>query len=385
MSLIEIHVIQNFSPSNLNRDDTGSPKDCEFGGYRRARISSQCQKRAVRRYFDDSPLLSSSELAIRTKRAAEYIAEQLVASGRPEESAAGVAQHAVKSLGIPEDTKRPGLTGYLLYLSKNELNNLASWANKHWDALAAAAANEAPEGKSKTKKKGKAEGGDEELKAKLNGKRAADLALFGRMLANLQEHSLDAAAQVAHAISTHRVNVEFDYFTAVDDRKPDDTAAADMVGTVEFNSACYYRYANVSLRVLAENLQNDDGLVRRTVEAFLRGFALSIPTGKQNSMAAHNPPSFLLAVRRASGPCNLSNAFVKPVQAGRDQSLIEASVKALDTYWGRLVNKFGGDGIEDVVAWSLDDQELTSIPNVVPKFDDLIARICGPAPPEQAA
>src|SRR5207244_1071238 len=105
----------------------------------------------------------------------------------------------------------------------------------------------APIPKKDKPKKGAAPEAGAELKAKLNGTRAADLALFGRMLADLQDDSIDAAAQVAHALSTNKVSVEFDYYTAVDDLKPDDTAAADMVGTVEFNSACYYRYANVNL------------------------------------------------------------------------------------------------------------------------------------------
>lgn len=46
--LIEIHMIQNHSPSNLNRDDLGAPKTCIFGGVTRARISSQCLKRSIR-------------------------------------------------------------------------------------------------------------------------------------------------------------------------------------------------------------------------------------------------------------------------------------------------------------------------------------------------
>jgi CRISPR system Cascade subunit CasC len=196
---------------------------------------------------------------------------------------------------------------------------------------------------------------------------------------------VEAAAQVAHAISTNRVSVEFDYYTAVDDMKPDDTAAADMVGTVEFNSACYYRYANVNVDALLANLDGDADLAKRTLEAFVRGFVLSIPTGKQNSMAAHNPPSFVIAVRRNSAPCNLANAFVKPIHPRGDQNLIEASVGAMDQYWGKLTSKFGEDGIEDVVAWSLDDQPLTSIKVVEGTFDKLVRRICETEPQGNAA
>jgi CRISPR system Cascade subunit CasC len=369
MSMLELHLIQNFAPSNLNRDDTGSPKDCEFGGFRRARISSQCQKKAMRNYFASASLLQPEELAVRTKRAAEIVKEHLVAAGKPAEEAGVAAMKAVLALGIPEG-KKPGLTGYLLYLSKSELKNLCEWALANYDKLLSA----------EKKNKGKAA----EPKAKLDGKKAADLALFGRMLADIQEQSVDAAAQVAHAISTHRVSVEFDYYTAVDDRQPADNAGADMVGTIEFNSACYYRYANVNLNILRENLGDDPDLLARTVKAFVRAFALSIPTGKQNSMAAHNPPSFILAVRRSSGPCNLSNAFVKPVRASDATSLIEASVQALDRYWHKLLATFGSDGIEDSAVWTLDEHKDLKLTGIEKRFDDFVTRACG-ASGEKAA
>lgn len=397
MSFLELHVIQNFAPSNLNRDDTGSPKECEFGGCRRARISSQCQKRATRSYFQTAKLLNEEELGVRTKRAADIVKDHLVQSGKPDGAAALVALQAVVSLGVPEDKKRSGLTGYLLFLSLGELKNLSAWALENYETLEAEARKSA-EIKEKNKedhKAAKSQGAPKNLKAKLNGKCAADLALFGRMLADFPEDSVDAAAQVAHAISTHRVNVEFDYYTAVDDRKPDDNSGADMVGTVEFNSACYYRYANVSLGQLRTNLDGDDILLQRTVEAFVRGFALAVPTGKQNSMAAHNPPSFVMAVRRRSAPCNLSNAFVKPVRAFGSMSLIEASVKALDEYWGRLTAKFGMGEIEAVTAWTFDDHPLEKILEktehgpetlVAQTFDGFVQRACQePNPQEKAA
>jgi CRISPR system Cascade subunit CasC len=254
---------------------------------------------------------------------------------------------------------------------------------RNYDALAASGPPD-PKGKGKGRK-GKKDEATPELKAKLNGKKAADLALFGRMLADLQEQSVDAAAQVAHAISTHRVNMEFDFYTAVDDRQPEDSAGADMVGTVEFNSACYYRYANVNFAILNENLGGDENLVKRTVRAFVRAFALSVPTGKQNSMAAHNPPSFILAVRRSSAPCNLSNAFVKPVHASGNTNLIEASVRALDEYWQKLTAKFGTDGIEDLAVWSLDDYTDLKLNAIQANFEDFVLRACGEVPPEKAA
>ena len=145
------------------------------------------------------------------------------------------------------------------------------------------------------------------LQKVLDGGKAADLALFGRMLADLPEKNRDASSQVAHAISTHKVGVEFDFFTAVDDLKPEDTAGSDHLGTVEFNSACFYRYVNVNIDKLKENLQGDEDLTKATIEAFIRAAVEAIPTGKQNSFATHEKPSFVLAVVRDAGMCSLAN------------------------------------------------------------------------------
>src|SRR5262249_33379271 len=152
-----------------------------------------------------------------------------------------------------------------------------------------------------------------EMLRRLDGGRAADLALFGRMIANLPERNVEAACQVAHAISTNKMEMEFDFYTAVDDLKPEDTAAAHMLGTVEFHSACFYRYANVDTTQLLTNLGRDADLARGTLQAFLRASVAAIPTGKQNSMAAHNPPSLVLIVVRERGQWNLANAFLKPI------------------------------------------------------------------------
>src|SRR5262249_9519011 len=155
-----------------------------------------------------------------------------------------------------------------------------------------------------------------------------DLALFGRMIADNPDWNVDAACQVAHAISTNRVNVEFDFYTAVDDFRPRDSAGSDMMGTVPFQSSCFYRYASLDVDALRKNLGGTDtaeatALARSTVDAFLRALALAIPTGKQNSMAAQNRPSYLLAVvRKAGTPCSLANAFVKPIHATSERNLV---------------------------------------------------------------
>jgi CRISPR system Cascade subunit CasC len=213
------------------------------------------------------------------------------------------------------------------------------------------------------------------LLATLDGGKAADLALFGRMLADMPDRNVDAAAQVAHAISTNRVAVEFDFYTAVDDFNPADTAGAGMMGTVEFNSACFYRYANVDLRQLRKNLE-DDALVESTVAAFVRAAVEAVPTGKQNSMAAHNPPSFVLAVARQSGLWNLANAFVRTVAPRDDGDLVTESIRRLDRHWGDLVAMYGARPIVGTAAAVLGEVPLEHLRDApVDGVDALVEKV----------
>lgn len=347
----ELHIIQHFAPGNLNRDDTGAPKDCEFGGYRRARISSQCIKRAIRREFRNlaaNGRLSPSDLALRTKRIAGELRDRLMRAGKDEASATAAARALLDSLKLAADAKNPEKTEYLLFLGLREIERLAAVILEYWDALQgvvkAGAGKSGDGGKKEASQAVPAEVRNAALAA-LDGGKAVDLALFGRMLADLPERNVDAACQVAHAISTNRVTMEIDYFTAVDDLLPEDTMGADMIGTVEFNSACYYRYANVHIEGLVRNLQDDRDLAATALEAFLRAAIRAIPTGKQNTFAAHNPPSLVFGVVRRDASCNLANAFVSPARPGEECDLVQDSIRKLDAYWARLTAMYGVDGI----------------------------------------
>jgi CRISPR system Cascade subunit CasC len=340
--IVELHLLQNFAPANLNRDDTGSPKDCVFGGHRRARISSQCLKRAAREEFKSSGLLTQANLSERTKRVVEEIARRLAARGAPETTARGVATALLNEIGLK--VVKEDKTEYLLFLAESEINAAVDVASQHWNALSAAAVQAQAQAQgAKTKAEALPGQIKTEMLRRLDGGRAADLALFGRMIANLPDRNVEAACQVAHALSTHKVEVEFDFYTAVDDLRPEDTAGADMLGTVEFNSACFYRYANVDTEQLVENLLGDADLARTTLAAFLSASVTAIPTGTQNSMAAHNPPSLVLAVVRERGQWNLANAFVNPVRPRDGLDLVQGSVAALDAYWGKLAGMYGGE------------------------------------------
>ena len=336
MSLfVEFHLIQNFAPSNLNRDDTGAPKDALFGGYRRARVSSQCFKRATRQAVSEHELLPVEFRGVRTKKLKSLLLEKL--AHRDQTEAGGRIEIALSAAGLK--LKDDGKTEYLLFLGEGEISGLAQLVDEYWEELTPVAGAE-----KKAKKDAKASAPVEvQKKAKglLNGAKAVDVALFGRMLADMPEVNQDAACQVAHAISTHKVDREFDYFTAVDDKGAADESGAGMIGQVEFNSATLYRYAVLDAQKLFANLQRDSELTLSAVEAFTQAIVRAIPTGKQNSFAAHNAPAFVGVAIRRSAPLNLANAFEKPVQPRGDQALSTQSVTALAAYEKQISAMYG--------------------------------------------
>ena len=331
---IELHLIQNFAPSCLNRDDTGAPKDAMFGGYRRSRISSQCLKRAIRQTFSSAGLLTTEELGIRTRNIVSLLEERLLEKGITESRAAIERALSILELKLKEPKKKDDdeaskqpQTKYLLFLSNNAIAELAYVIETHLNALA--------EGKSSRELK-------KAIEDCVSSASAVDVALFGRMLADRKELNVDAAAQVAHAISTHRVDRESDFFTAVDDWTRDDQADAGMLGTVEFNSSCQYRYAVVNLDQLQLNLGGDAVLAQRGLLAFLQASIHAIPTGKQNTFAAHNLPSFVGITVRSGQPVSLANAFEVPVKAGDHKlGLAAASVAKLQEHCQQLSKAYG--------------------------------------------
>ena len=369
---VELHMIQNFAPSNLNRDDTGSPKDCEFGGYRRARISSQCLKRAVRIRFPE--ILPERELATRRKRVVmERAVPALVARGHEAPMARAAVERALAAvkLGVNDDAE----TQYLLFLANSEIEALVEACHRNFEQLSRAV-----EKSAKTKKEAQKEIPDEVRKAVetvLDGGKASDLALFGRMIADLPDKNRDAAAQVAHAISTNRVSPEFDYYTAVDDLNPKGETGAGMIGTVEFNSACFYRYANVDLAQLADNLKGDRELAGRTLEAFIRASIEAVPSGKQNSMAAQNPPSFVMAVVRRAGLWSLANAFLTPVSPHEKEDLVRQSIGRIDHEWGALTRMYGARPIVGVQFAATDPPETPNVGVPLASVDEVVGRVMG--------
>ncbi len=372
---VELHILQNFPPSNLNRDDVGQPKETDFGGVRRTRISSQCLKRNIRYAGKDLDMRDSQSvfeqytgvpLSHRTKLIAGELVQQLKALGKTEEEAATVAGAFAGAYAGKMDEKRKQETAVLLYLSADELSWAAERLNQNWDevsqlVLLPQSTDAAKPIKGKKAKADKAESSAvNELVTSLiketeRRTSAPDIALFGRMLADKPETNIDAACQVAHAISTHAVlKAEIDYYTAMDELKSRDDSGAAFLDVAYFNSACFYRYARIDVGQLTRNLGGDAELARKSVEAFIRASEAMIPSGKKNSHAQETRPGCVLAVVRASNSQGWSmvNAFEKPIKAGRDTNLTEASVAQLCAEFDDHLDRYGAKTVlaKSVVA-----------------------------------
>lgn len=361
---IDIHVLQTVPSSNINRDDTGSPKTAKFGGITRARVSSQAWKKAIR---DTLPnMLDEKELGQRTKYAVDLICEYVLQMGAgidPDE-ATKMASEALAATGIKVD--KTGQTGYLLFISPSQAEKLAR--------LTVDARLSDRSIKDKEITKAAKDILDIKKHPALN---AVDIALFGRMVADAPDLNVDASVQVAHAIGISKVEPEFDYFTAMDDRSPEDNAGAGMIGTVEFNSSTLYRYATVDVAHLYENLGSIEAAVR-ALKAFLRAFVTSMPTGKQNTFANRTLPDAVILQARDTQPVSLVTAFEQPVIAHDGKSQTELACEALVQREELLDKAFGVKPLETQVVCAAPGAEiLTDLANTgeAASLDEAIARV----------
>ncbi len=308
---IDFHILQTVPPSCVNRDDTGSPKTARYGGTTRARVSSQAWKHAMRKMFRDS-LLSQEELGQRTKKIVEMVAAQISALD-PEKEAENLAQKSLENAGLKISSVEKG-TDALFFMSYAQAKALAQ--------LAVAGCED-----------------KKEYKLALKKAPSVDMVLFGRMVASDPSLNYDAAAQVAHSISTHAVQNEYDYFTAVDDCAPEDNAGAGHLGTVEYNSSTLYRYATLNVRELEEHLGKEETV--KVIRAFAEAFIRSMPTGKQNTFANRTLPDAVYITLRQDQPVNLCGAFEQAVPAS-NQGFVEASKKRLTSYAQQVYQEYVG-------------------------------------------
>ena len=298
---VDFHVIQTVPPSCINRDDTGSSKTAVYGGSTRARVSSQAWKHAMRDYFKLS--IPKEELGVRTKYVRGKIADEIqklngkLSREQCEDLAGtilgkGAARHKEKDKEKKqEDSYNKEELDTLLYISWKQIRELAK-------LVVDSITEEGGLGKEEKDIKEKA-------REKLMDNPSFEMVLFGRMVATDSSLKYDAAAQVAHSISTHAVHNEYDYFTAVDDLKVGDSSGAGHLGTVEFNSSTLYRYATVSLAAFKKWVGNPAKVIRTFAEAFI----YSMPTGKQSTFANRTVPDAVYITIREDQPVNFSGAF----------------------------------------------------------------------------
>jgi CRISPR system Cascade subunit CasC len=322
MKLIELHILQSFPVSCLNRDDVGSPKTAVFGGVQRARLSSQCLKRAAR--------VAACELApnfqgIRSRFLKEPFTEALLEAGVEAEKAATLAQSICETFS-KQDAKHEAQVTTAVFLAPSEIKQVAK----------AVANGEDPKKAAK----------------KVDRLDAADISLFGRMVANDATLNVEGAAMFSHALSTHKATNEIDFYSAVDDRKADaEDAGAGMIGTLEFTSATYYRYAAVNLDLLfaESHLGKLSGEEKKAVlAAFIQATLTAIPGARKNSMNAATLPFEVLGIFKSKGqPIQLINAFESPVQAN-GKGLAATSLEALR---GELTKLKTTWGIEQEESW----------------------------------
>ena len=346
MNLIELHILQSFPVTCLNRDDLGAPKSAMFGGVQRARVSSQCWKRAVRELAHETkPELFGASRSKILGPAIEKAAREL---GADERTIAAVKEIVLDAMN--RDEKKQDMVKTLFFFSPESLKNVVRPLIVDGEKKLPP---EIVEGllSGDEKKVKKANKDAEKLSKDLlkafgeNVSDAADIALFGRMVADDASQTVEGAALFSHALSTHNVRGELDFFSAVDDEKKSaDDAGAGQIGNIEYNSACYYRYVGINLDLLKKSNLFDQTQTRAVLENFVKAAILAVPAARKNSMFGQGLPSYVLAVKREGQPLSLANAFEKPVTAKQGSGFVEPSIKALKAEWTALKAAFGIDG-----------------------------------------
>lgn len=368
-TFVEFHALRSFPPSNLNRDDLGAPKTAIFGGKRRLRLSSQCLKRTWRTSSEMTGAFADSELGVRTAHLPSQVlamvgdalnAEQqeglrllLSMLGRkgakaekPTDDDADDAADEATPAAATETTE--ATTAHLLFLSRQEIEAVASFAREHTDDL----------GKLKSGKKGavdtkKLEALRKKLEEHLSTKttrNAVDVGLFGRFITSDEFDTIDGALHVAHGLGTQKVDVEYDYFTAVDDLG--EGSGAGHLGESEFASSVLYLFASCDLAQLQTNLGERKGnkrvvdgqattLAARSLAAIAKAMALATPTGKRTGTAPYTPAAYLEVVVRRQHPLSLANAFLQPVVPKGDDDVMNVSIGRLIAERDRNEAAFG--------------------------------------------
>lgn len=341
---LDIHAIQTVPPSNINRDDTGSPKTAQYGGVTRARVSSQSWKRAIRKYFYDKGHIQNS--GIRSCDIVKHIAKKIVEKDKSisNEDAIKLVEKALKVVAAKLSTTKDQKLKALFFISNNQADKFAqACLDKKTDKT--------------------------ELQEILKTDTSIDIALFGRMLADDPSLNEDASSQVAHAISTHAIESEFDYYNAVDDLAPEDNAGAARLDTLEYNSSTLYRYANIALHDFYKQLGDKEEVID-AVKLFVEAFVKSMPTGKINSFANQTLPQAVVVSLRSDRPINLVSAFEEPIKS--ENGYVDKSIQKLFAEYVKYEKILNKPIFTDYLL--LDDTlEVKSIGKSTQNLDELLS------------
>lgn len=326
---VEYHILQSFPVTCLNRDDVGAPKSAIVGGVPRARVSSQCWKRQVRLALQGFGI----KLGIRTKKAKQIFAKACLEAGATEDQAAACGSRIAQEL--TDDT--------LLFVSETEAAAFAALASERsFDA-----------NKLTSKELARV------AKRALNpAEDALDIALFGRMVAKAADMNVEAAASFSHAISTHKVSNEVEFFTALDDLPGEDARSAHM-GSLEFNAATYYRYISLDLGQLYETLGEAD--LKRAIEAFTKALFVAVPSARQTTQSGASPWEFARVLVRKGQ--RLQVPFETPIKS-REGGYLQASVEALKGYLEKK-EKLSGSLFGKIGAYDWGEDENFSVDHLV--------------------
>ena len=390
MKHLELHIIQSVPVSCLNRDDLNSPKTAVFGGVQRARVSSQSWKRAIRLMAkEEKPAIFSGK---RSRRLVHELSSKI--KGVTPDVAVIIAEQVARV--VEKLDAKTDIDGYkkiktLLFFSDAEYDAIAdaitddirTFAEKVNDSLKVVDNEKEKlkkvedDKKKETLKKEiekleKEQEKDKKAMLKAFGakpikdaiksvqlKDAADIALFGRMVANDHSLAVEAASMFSHVLSTHKADNEIDFFSAVDDLQPKEESGAGMTSTLEFNSATYYRFAALNLDMLAD----EDHLKCMTVEerksvvrTFVNATITAIPSARKNTMNGNTRPDYVLGVVREKGhPIQLVNAFESPVSTS--QGYVSKSVELLKSEYEKLKETWG---IEAIFEKAIPDVNIKS-------------------------
>ncbi len=350
---LDIHALQILPPSCVNRDDTNTPKTCVYGGKTRARVSSQCWKRATRIYMLEHNL---EEIGIRTRKFTSCVKKELMDKySFSEEDAKKYTEAAVKISEVA--SAKDEAKAVVSFYSAKEIEEFAKVVAENKDKVTA----ESKENKQNKKK-------ESPLKAQLaeavQNNPSTDILLFGRMFASNISLNYDAACQVAHAISVNEAQMEYDYFTAVDDIPDEGKSGSGYLDTKQFTDPVFYRYANVNLSDTSELVKYDKANAAKAARSFTEAFILSMPTGSANGYANRTLPDYIMVTLRDDMPVSFAPAFIKPVKSDDFQE--EAETKLIQ-YAEQISKNYG----KPVAIYSLKDM---SFKQVLESLEDEIKR-----------